>query len=98
MGIGDRLARAEGRLGPELCEARPCHVLTTTELIVHADDTEERVGHWPPPLCATCPERDNPRRPIRHIVLVRGLGDQQEQPRYADSAATLADGGKGRRW
>jgi hypothetical protein len=30
-------------------------------------------GERPPPLCDACPERDNPKAPIRHIVVKHGF-------------------------
>jgi len=30
-------------------------------------------GEPPPPLCDACPERDNPKAPIRHIVVRHGF-------------------------
>jgi hypothetical protein len=33
----------------------------------------EVTGELPPPLCDACPERDNPKAPIRHIEVLYGF-------------------------
>jgi len=73
MALADRLRRAkklEAAVGPQLCEARPCMRRVTTEVIVHPDGTEERLGEGPPPLCDLCPYREG-GGPIRHIEIVK---------------------------
>ena len=35
-----------------------------------ADGSVEVTGELPPPLCDACPERDNPKAPIRHIEVL----------------------------
>ena len=37
------------------------------------DGTVEVSGEPPPPLCDACPERDNPKAPIRHIEVLHGF-------------------------
>jgi hypothetical protein len=76
MALRDRLKTLEAAYGPELCEGRFCTRLVTTELVLHPDGREERIGDPPPPLCATCPERSSPTPRVRHIKVVldrRGL-------------------------
>jgi hypothetical protein len=69
--LSDRLNRLKGDYGPELCEERYCWRSATTELILHPDGTQERIGSPPPPLCASCPEQSNSRPGVRHIEVVR---------------------------
>ena len=76
MGLSNRLERLEGNLGPELCEERYCTRVVTTELVLHPDGREERIGNPPPELCAACPERCSPTPRVRHVEVVldrRGL-------------------------
>ena len=68
MGIEKRLRRLEAQRGSKLCEERFCIRVVTTELIVHPDGKEERIGDPPPPPCATCPYADDPNAPRRHIA------------------------------
>ena len=70
MGIERRLRRLEAQRGPKLCEERFCMRVVTTELILHPDGKEERIGDPLPPLCAVCPYPDDPNAPIRHIEVV----------------------------
>jgi len=37
------------------------------------DGSVEVTGELPPPLCDACPERDNPKAPIRHIEVLYGF-------------------------
>ena len=39
----------------------------------HAGGTVEVEGEPPPPLCDACPERDNPKAPIRHMEVLHGF-------------------------
>ena len=50
---------------------RLCARVYTVEVVRYSDGTEERTGEPPPPWCAPCPERSNPKPPIRRIVVVR---------------------------
>jgi hypothetical protein len=76
VALRDRLKRLEGAQSPELCEERFCTRVVTTELVLHPDGREERIGDPPPELCASCPERLSPTPRVRHIEVVldrRGL-------------------------
>jgi len=68
MGLAARVKRLEGD-GPELCDQRYCMRLTTTEVNLYPDGTEERLGEGPPPLCEHCPYREG--GPIRHIEIIK---------------------------
>ncbi len=60
MGLINRLNRLEKEYGPELCEERYCKMPPTyVEVNRYPDGTEERAGEEPPPLCPTCPYRDD---------------------------------------
>lgn len=81
MGIKDRLGRLEDRYGEPLCEERPpCRRrIATVEVVRYpGGGLEDRIGDPAPPLCATCPERDNPTPRIRTIVVVRAGPDGAE--------------------
>lgn len=76
MALSDRLNRLEKEHELELCEERFCTRLVTTELVLHPNGTEERIGDPPPELCASCPEHSSPTPRVRHIEVVldrRGL-------------------------
>jgi hypothetical protein len=51
-----------------LC-GKACEQTVATELILHPDGTQERVGTPPPPLCASCPEHNATKRRIRHVEI-----------------------------
>ena len=73
MAIEDRLRRLEDA-NPDLCEQRPCQEpVAMTQKRLMPDGTVEVSGEPPPPLCDACPERDNPKAPIRHIVVKHGF-------------------------
>jgi hypothetical protein len=65
-----RLKRLEGDFGPMLCEERYCMRVVTTELVLHPDGREERIGNPPPELCTSCPELSNRRPRVRHIEVI----------------------------
>jgi hypothetical protein len=53
---------------------KPCQgPVTTTQKRLMPDGTLEVSGEPPPPLCDACPERDNPKAPIRHIEVLHGF-------------------------
>jgi hypothetical protein len=73
---GLQAGRCPGCLRGVLCEGRYCKRLVTTELVLHPDGREERIGDPPPELCASCPERLSPTPRVGHIEVVldrRGL-------------------------
>jgi hypothetical protein len=73
VGIEERLRKLEAA-NPVLCEQRPCKgPITTTQKRLKPDGTVEVSGEPPPPLCDACPERDNPKAPIRHIEVLHGF-------------------------
>jgi hypothetical protein len=73
VGIEDRLRRLEVA-NRDLCEQRPCKgPITWSQRRLLPDGTVEVSGERPPPLCDACPERDNPKAPIRHIEVRHGF-------------------------
>ena len=74
MRIKDRLKRLEEAVGPNLCERRPCKgPITYGQRRLREDGIVEVSGERPAPLCDACPERDNPKAPIRHIEVCHGF-------------------------
>jgi hypothetical protein len=73
VGIEDRLRRLEDA-NPDLCERRPCKgpITMSQRRLLPSGDVEVS-GERPPPLCEACPERDNPKAPIRHIEVLHGF-------------------------
>jgi hypothetical protein len=66
-----------------------------TQKRLMADGTVEVSGEPPPPLCDACPERDNPKAPIRHIEVLHGFppgGDIWEVVDGTESAAREGEG------
>jgi hypothetical protein len=50
-----------------LCR-KPCRAaITVSQRRLMPDGGVEITGEVPPPLCSGCPERSNPRAPIRHL-------------------------------
>ena len=73
MGIKDRLQRLEAA-NPNLCERRPCKgPITMSQRRLMPDGSVEVSGERPAALCDACPERDNPKAPIRHIEVWHGF-------------------------
>ena len=81
MAIEDRLRRLEAA-NPDLCERRPCKgPITTSQKRLLPSGEVEVTGELPPPLCDACPERGDPKAPIRHIEVRHGFppgGDMWE--------------------
>ena len=95
MGIEERLQQLEAA-NPDLCEQRSCQEpVAMTQKRLMPDGTVEVSGGRPPPLCDACPERDNPKAPIRHIEVLHGFppgGDIWE----VDTDESAAQEGEGR--
>ena len=66
MGISEDLKAA---LCPKPCKGP----ITTSQRRLMPDGDVEVTGELPPPLCDACPERDNPKAPIRHIEVLHGF-------------------------
>jgi hypothetical protein len=67
-----------GGLCPKWCE----HTVAT-ELILHPNGTQERVGELAHPLCASCPERNANKKRIRHVEIRL---DRRERFKFGDAA------------
>ncbi len=75
---------------PDLCEQRPCQEpVAMTQKRLMPDGTVEVSGELPPPLCDACPERDNPKAPIRHIEVLHGFPRQETSGRSWTPKAAL---------
>jgi hypothetical protein len=66
MGISEDLIVA---LCPKPCKGP----ITRSQRWLMPDGSVEVTGELPPPLCDACPERDNPKAPIRHIEVLHGF-------------------------
>jgi hypothetical protein len=66
MGISEDLKVA---LCPKPCKGP----ITRSQRRLMPDGSVEVTGELPPPLCDACPERDNPKAPIRHIEVLHGF-------------------------
>ena len=58
-----------GALCPKPCKGP----ITMSQRRLMPDGSVEVSGEPPAPLCDACPERDNPKAPIRHIVVRHGF-------------------------
>jgi hypothetical protein len=103
VAMGHRMERVEDAIGPALCaHAAPCDMVTTSEVRLMPDGSEERIGTEPRPLCGGCPEKESSRPRVRHVEVVldhRGLhkGEASEVvPRRATLPSVGPDGGEGR--
>jgi hypothetical protein len=66
MGISEDLKAA---LCPKPCKGP----ITRSQRRLMPDGSVEVEGELPPPLCDACPERDNPKAPIRHMEVLHGF-------------------------
>ena len=66
MGISEDLKAA---LCPKPCKGP----ITRSQRRLMPDGSVEVSGELPPALCDACPERDNPKAPIRHIEVLHGF-------------------------
>jgi hypothetical protein len=83
--------RVEDRVA--LCP-KPCKgPITMSQRRLMPDGSVEVSGEPPPPLCDACPERDNPKAPIRHIVVKHGFPPGHDIWEVVD---TESDAGEGR--
>ena len=83
MGISEDLAAA-------LCR-KPCKgPITRSQRRLMPDGSVEVSGELPPPLCDACPERDNPKAPIRHIEVLHGFPREEACGKLRTSKAALA--------
>ena len=92
MGIEDRLRRLEDA-NPDLCERRPCKgpITMSQRRLLPSGDVEVS-GEPPPPLCDACPERDNPKAPIRHIEILHGFPPGGDIWEVADAESETNEG------
>ena len=58
------------------------------------DGTVEVSGEPPPPLCDACPERDNPKAPIRHIEVLHGFPPGRDVWEVADTESDAEGEGR----
>jgi hypothetical protein len=90
--IKDRLKRLEAA-NPKLCERRPCKgPITMTQKRLMPDGSVEVSGDPPPPLCDACPERYNPKAPIRHIVVKHGFPPGRDVWEVVDTESETSEG------
>ena len=70
------------------CRGRPT---TTSQHRLMPSGEVEVTGERPPALCDACPERDNPKAPIRHIEVLYGFppGGDIWEVRDIENAARL---------
>ena len=78
---------------PDLCEQRPCKgPITMTQKRLMPDGTVEVIGEPPPQLCDACPERSNPKAPIRHLELRWGFEAGGDIGEVVDTESTPVEG------
>jgi hypothetical protein len=58
------------------------------------DGSVEVSGEPPPPLCDACPERDNPKAPIRHIEVRYGFPPGGDIWEVVDTESDAEDEGR----
>jgi hypothetical protein len=94
VSLKGRLKRLE-EANPDLCERRPCKgPITISQRRLMPDGSVEVSGELPPPLCDACPERDDPKAPIRHIVVKHGFPPDGVSGRSWTPKATPARAGQ----
>jgi hypothetical protein len=73
---------------------KPCQgPVTTTQKRLMPDGTLEVSREPPPPLCDACPERDNPKAPIRHIEVLHGFPPGRDVWEVVDAESAAREGG-----
>jgi hypothetical protein len=85
MGISEDLAAA---LCPKPCKGP----ITWGQRRLMADGSVEVSGERPPPLCSTCPERDNPE--VRHIEVRYGFPPGGDIWEVVDTESDAEDEGR----
>jgi len=85
-----------GTLSEDLIVAlcpKPCQKPTTmSQHRLMPDGTVEVSGERPQPLCDACPERHNPKAPIRHIVVKRGFPPGRDIWEVVDAESETSEG------
>jgi hypothetical protein len=72
---------------------KPCKgPITTSQRRLMPDGSVEVSGELPPPLCDACPERHNPKAPIRHIVVKHGFPPRRDIWEVVDAESETSEG------
>jgi hypothetical protein len=82
--------RVEDRVA--LCP-KPCRgPITMSQRRLLPSGEAEVTGELPPPLCDACPERDNPKAPIRHVVVKHGFPPGRDAWQVVDTESVAGEG------
>ena len=74
---------------------KPCKgPITRSQRRLMPDGSVEVSGEPPPPLCDACPERDNPKAPIRHIEVRYGFPPGGDIWEVVDTESDAEDEGR----
>ena len=74
---------------------KPCKgPITMSQRRLMPDGSVEVSGEHPPPLCDACPERDNPKAPVRHIEVRHGFPSEAGRDIWevADTESETSEG------
>jgi hypothetical protein len=73
---------------------KPCRAaaITMSQRRLMPDGSVEVSGDLPPPLCAGCPERGDPKAPIRHIEVRYGFEPGADIGEVADTDESAIEG------
>src|SRR5688572_11688386 len=72
---------------------KPCKgPITTSQRRLMPDGSVEVSGEPPPALCDACPERDNPKAPIRHIEVLHGFPPGRDVWEVVDAESAAREG------
>ena len=72
---------------------KPCKgpITRSQKRLLPSGDVEV-TGELPPPLCEGCPEHDNPKAPIRHIVVKHGYPPGRDIWEVVDTESETNEG------
>ena len=86
--IDGRVENRKVALCPKPCKGP----ITMSQRRLMPDGSVEVSGEPPPPLCPTCPDRDNPDAPIRHIVVKHGFPPGRDAWQVVDTESGTSEG------
>jgi hypothetical protein len=66
--------------------------IATTQRRLMPNRSVEVSGELPPPLCDACPERDNPKAPIRHVAVLHGFPPGRDVWEVVDTESAAREG------
>jgi len=76
-----------------LCSKACKEPITMSQRRLMPDGSVKITGEVPPRLCSGCPERDNPKAPIRHLEVRFGFESGGDLGDLVDTESAAVEGG-----